>query len=320
MKHIFIVNPKAGRASSVDIVKSQLAALGKKDKNIDYEIYPTKCKGDGERFVKQWCEKNSVPIRFYACGGDGTISEVVNGVVPFKHASFSVFPCGSGNDFVKCFAKGEAFLNISDLIYGKEIEIDIIKAGDRYCANVCHFGFDTCVAQTMNRVKPKPLIGGRNAYTTGVAVALIKAMKNNAEIIADGERINNGKFLLCTIANGQYVGGKYKCAPYAEINDGMMDLCLADPVSRLTFIKLVGAYAEGKHLDDPRFSSFLHYKRCRKVEIIADENFKISIDGEITPAPNITVEILPKAVKIALPTVLAESFSEKSSCQKMCKI
>lgn len=309
MKHIFIVNPRAGRNSALDIVKGQFRLLGG---SIDYEIYPTKAKGDGERYIKQWCESNSEAVRFYACGGDGTINEVVNGIVPFKHASFTVFPCGSGNDFVKCFGKGEAFLNIRSLVNGKEVEIDILRAGSRYCVNVCHFGFDTCVAQSMNNVKTKPIIGGRNAYTTGVIIALAKAMKNKAEIIADGEKMGNGDFLLCTLANGQYVGGKYRCAPYAVIDDGFMEMCLVDPVSRFKFVKLVGLYAEGKHLNDPRFSEFVHYRRCKRVEIIADDNFKISLDGEITPASRVTVEVIPKAIKIALPEVLAKNFSKET--------
>ena len=307
MKHIFIVNPSAGKYSSADIIGGQLSAL---DSSADYEIYATKGKGDAEKYIKSRCETDLSQMRFYACGGDGTVSEVVNGAALFDNASFSVFPCGSGNDFVKCFGNGELFLDVKELVNGTETEIDLIRVNDRLCVNVCHFGFDTCVAQTMNRVKAKPIIGGGNAYTTGVVYALISAMKNKAEIIADGEKMNKENYLLCTVANGNYVGGRFKCAPHARVDDGFLDICLVDPVSRFTFVKLVGAYAEGKHLDDPRFRSFVHYKRCKKVEINGDDKLKLSLDGEIVSAPHFSVEVLPKAIKIALPQKLARKYAQ----------
>lgn len=314
MKHIFVVNPNAGKGRAEEIVRGQVALV---ENEIDCEIYITKGKNDAERFIKDYLTNHSEPTRFYACGGDGTINETVNGIAEFENASFTVFPCGSGNDFVKTFGKGEDFLNIKELVYGTEVEIDVLKVNDRYCINVLHFGFDTCVAQTMDNVRSKPLIGGKNAYTTGVVTAVIKAMKNKATIIADGEKMNDGLFLLCTLANGQYVGGKFRCAPRAVVNDGMLELCLVEPVSRFTFIRLVGAYAEGKHLDDPRFSEFVHYKRCKRVEILGNEKTKISIDGEVRISPHTITEVIPNALRLALPNVLLKDFYKRMETYKL---
>ncbi len=313
MKHIFIVNPAAGKYSSTEIIKGQLSAL---PESIDYEIYVTKGKNDAERYIKSVCENNSSPMRFYACGGDGTVNEVVNGVAGYSNASFSVYPCGSGNDFVKSFGHAEEFLNVKELINAKEMNIDLLKVGDRYCVNVCNFGFDSSVVETMMKVKHKPIIGGKRAYITGVVKALFTSMSNKATVIADGEKLNDGKFLLCTVANGMYVGGQFKCAPYAKVNDGIIEVCLANPVSRFTFIKLVGVYTEGKHLEDDRFKDILKYRRCKKVEVISHEGFKISIDGEIVPAPHFTVEIISGAVKIALPKKLMKSYAENEASAK----
>lgn len=313
MKHIFIVNPAAGKYSSAEIIKGQLNAL---PENIDYEIYVTKGKNDAERYIKSVCESSSSPVRFYACGGDGTVNEVVNGAAGYSNASFSVYPCGSGNDFVKSFGHAEEFLNIKELVNAEETPIDLLKVGGRYCVNVCNFGFDSIVAETMINVKHKPIIGGRNAYLTGVVKALFTAMNNKATVIADGEKLNNGKFLLCTAANGMYVGGQFKCAPYAKVNDGIIDVCLVKPISRFTFIKLVGVYTEGKHLEDERFKDILKYRRCKKIEVISHEGFKISVDGEIVPAAHFTVEIVSGAVKIALPEKLMKSYAENEAFAK----
>lgn len=305
MKHIFIVNPNAGQGKALEIIKGQLSAFSSE---IESEIYLTREKGDAKSYIQKCLSESNVPTRFYACGGDGTVNEVVNGVIPFKHGEFTAFPCGSGNDFVKCFGNGEAFLDIKSLVYGKTYDIDVIKVNDRYCINVCNFGLDANVVRIMEKVKYKPIIGGRNAYPTGVVVSFVTSVRNHATVIADGKKLNDGIFMLCTIANGQYVGGQFKCAPRARVNDGLLDVCLVDPVSRFTFLRLVKSYAAGKHLDDPRFSGFLHYTHCKKVEINAGEDFIISLDGELVNLPHATVELIPNAVKIAVPQSIAKSY------------
>ncbi len=298
MKHIFIVNPHSGNGKTAKLVESEISKF---KNDLDADIYFTKGIGDSEKYIKRYMAENNEKVRFYACGGDGTVNEVVNGIAGSDSASFAVYPCGSGNDFVKCFGGKENLMDIRELIESDEIPIDVIKVNERYCVNVCHFGFDTYVAKKMNKVKEKPVIGGKNAYTTGVVMGLVYAMKSEASIICDGEKLNNGVFLLCTIGNGRYVGGKYKCAPRAVLNDGIMEVCLVDPVSRLKFIKLVGAYAEGKHLDDPRFKSFVHYRQCKHIEIDADDDFEVSLDGEVTPAAHAQIDIIPGGINIALP-------------------
>ena len=298
MKHIFIVNPASGQGKASQNIYSSLSSLGK-----DYEcsVYLTKGKGDAETYIRKYLESHIEAVRFYACGGDGTVNEVVNGIAMFPQASMTVYPCGSGNDFIKCFGSKEDFLDITALTGAREIPIDVMKVNDRLCVNICHFGFDSYVAKKMDEVRSKKLIGGKNAYTTGVVMGLAKAMKNRAVITADGELMCGGDFLLCTVANGRYAGGKYKCAPKAMINDGLLDICVVDPVSRAKFVRLVKYYAEGTHLTDPRFKSFLHYRQCRHVEITADEGFAISLDGEVVPMSKAVIDIIPNGIKFAVP-------------------
>ena len=298
MKHIFVVNPMCGQGKAPEIVYGRLSSL---PKDIDCSVYITKEKGDAQRYIREYLLNNTEEVRFYACGGDGTVHEVVNGAAPFPQASIGVYPCGSGNDFVKCFDDSGSDIDLCELTQGVEIPIDIMKVNERFCVNICHFGFDSYVANKMNDVRSRKIIGGSNAYTTGVAMGLLYAMKNKAVIVADGETVCSGDFLLCTIANGRYVGGKYKCAPKALLNDGLLDLCVSEPVSRLTFLRLVKYYAEGSHLTDPRFKRFLHYKQCTHVEIIAGEGFCISLDGEVVSAPKARIDVIPKAIRIAVP-------------------
>ena len=113
MKHVFIINPAAGKVSQVEIIENKLE---KYNGVIDYEIYITKCEGDAKRFCKEYMENTSELVRFYACGGDGTLFEVVNGVATFENASVACYASGSGNDFVKNFANVDSFKDLDNTV------------------------------------------------------------------------------------------------------------------------------------------------------------------------------------------------------------
>ena len=299
MKHIFIINPAAGKDNSFDNIK-RILELKKVD--VDYELYETQAPGDATAYIRKYCTEHKEPVRFYACGGDGTLNEVVNGVVGFPHASMSCYPCGSGNDFVKYYGGKKVFWNLEELLDAPEESIDLMRVGNKYAINATHFGFDSAVAETMMKVRRKKLIGGKNAYTTGIVKALFTAMKNACHVKVDGEEINpDGKILLCTIANGQYVGGSFRCAPRSLDNDGLLEVCLVKPLSHMTFISLIKVYTEGTHLDDPRFAKLLEYRRGKKIEIDAPEGFIYSFDGELIPQNHFTVEVVPNAIRFAVP-------------------
>lgn len=298
MRYVFVVNPCAGHAGNVQAIRDAVAKLPQKD---DCEIYETTGVGDATVFVRRYAAEHPGETRFIACGGDGTINEVFNGAVGLSNVSVTCYPCGSGNDFVKCFGGKEAFLDIQKLLDAPAKPLDLLKIGERYCVNVCNFGFDTTVARTMNNVRSKPIVGGGNAYTTGIVTALFTAMKNECTVIADGEQLNDGKILLCTVANGQYVGGAFRCAPRAKCDDGLIEVCLVRPISRLRFVKLLTPYTNGNHLDDPNFSDIITYRQAKVVEIKAPEGFAYSLDGEIIYDPHFTVEMVPHAISFAAP-------------------
>ncbi len=299
MKHIFIINPAAGKENSYKNIKAALEGL---ETQVDWEIYVTQSPTDATAYIREYCMKNTDPVRFYACGGDGTLNEVVNGVVGFEHASVGCYPSGSGNDFVKYYGGKKFFYNIEELVNAKEEYIDLMKVGSRYAINATHFGFDSCVAQTMMNVRRKKIIGGNNAYTTGVVVGLFKGMKTPCKIYADGELLNpGGKIMLCTIANGQFVGGSFRCAPRSIDNDGLLEVCLVKPISHITFMRLVGVYSKGAHLNDDRFAKYIEYRRAKEVRVEATEGFVYSFDGELIPDDEFTVEIVPAAVRFAVP-------------------
>lgn len=301
MKHIFVYNPAAGRDNreAVQALRDKMKGY---DGHLQYEFYPTKAPGDATAYVRAKCEAEPTQaLRFYACGGDGTANEVLHGIIGAPNASMTCYPCGSGNDYVKYYGGAARFLDIDALLAAKEAPVDVMRIDDRYSLNVTNFGFDTAVASTMAEVKHKKLIGGRNAYTTGIVKALFTAMKNDCTVWVDGEKLNDGKMLLCTVANGKYVGGAYCCAPYSKNDDGLLEVCLVKPISRLTLVKLISVYRKGLHLDDPRFRDILTYRQGKTVRVSAPKGFAYTLDGEIVEKNEFTIEICPGAIRFAIP-------------------
>jgi len=300
MKYLFIVNPFAGEGKSEETIKEAIAASKHKD---ECEIYETQGVNDATAFVKKYATEHAgEDIRFIACGGDGTINEVFNGAVGFSNVSVSCYPCGSGNDFVKAFGGAEKFMDIEALLDAPLQKLDLLKVGDRYSNNVTNFGFDTTVAITINKEREKTGHGNKNAYTKGIVKALLTSMNNTVTVIADGEVLNpKGKALLCTCANAQYVGGSFKCAPRAKTDDGLIEVCLIKPISRIRFVQILDTYTKGEHLDSEKMKDIVVYRQAKKVEIKGAPGFAYSLDGEIIYEDNFTIEIAEKVLDFAVP-------------------
>lgn len=300
LRHIFIINPTAGPEDSQSEIEKILSRVSAENEKV--EVYHTTSRGDATRYVDSVCRSTDESLRFYACGGDGTLNEVVNGAVGFDHAAVGCYPCGSGNDFVKFFGGVEGFLDIHNQLEGTEMYIDLIRANGRYCVNVCSFGLDAAVADYMARVKNKLFFSGKKAYFAGVAKAFVKNMRTKCRVSSDGETLGEGDILLCTLANGSHVGSAFCCAPRAEMDDGLMEVCLVKPVARLRFATLVPGYVKGTHLDDPRYAPYIVYRRCSRVEVSSDDSeFSYILDGEMQNEKSFIAETVKRAIRFVVP-------------------
>lgn len=296
MKHVFIINP----TTKSDNVKEKIELYLQNNADIDGEIYLTKKRLDATEFVKNYIKNNpNEKIKFYACGGDGTLNEVANGIYGAENAVLAVYPCGNGNDFIKCVGEKEDFLDLNKNTGGVEKKIDLIKVNNKYCINVCNFGLDAIACKKANELKDKKK---NDPYTKGTLYALFNGRKNKCKIYADGKIINeNGEYLLCTAANGEYIGGAYKCAPNYDVSDGLMEVCMIKIVSIPRFLMLVGKYKKGLHLQDERFKDIINYTRAKKLHLVADEPFDICLDGEMYFDKEFDIEIIPSAITLSLP-------------------
>lgn len=298
MKYVFIVNPNSGKSELKDDLLKQIK---KYNDNIEYEIYYTKQEKDAVSFVSEYCLKNENDVVFVACGGDGTLNEVVSGAMGHNNALVTCYPCGSGNDFVKVYGGKEKFLNLDNLINGVETKIDVMKVNDKYAVNVTNFGFDASVCDIANKVRRKKIIGGKRSYTTGIIGAIFTSMKTKCRVEVDGEVLVDKKILLSTVANGKYVGGAYLCAPKSDNEDGLLEVSVVKPVSIFKFASLISPYKKGEHLYNPRYKNIIKYRRGKKVIIDSNKKFKICLDGEIYRGDHFEIENLKQVLRFIKP-------------------
>ena len=306
MKTVFIVNPKAGKKNNIESLTERIKAAAEK-LEADVEIYKTKAVGDAAVFVREFCEKHG-KARFIACGGDGTLGEVVNGAVLFDGAEVGVMPFGTGNDFVKNF-DGD-FSDIESQITSESEKCDIIKyttktaEGERagYCANMFNIGFDCNVVDAMESIKKRTVFSGSLAYFVGIFTTLIKKKGANLEIELDGEKVHAGKLLLTSIANGCFCGGGVKSNPLASVHDGLMNVNIIYNVSRLKFVTLLPYYMKGTHLGLRKIDKVIKNVGCKRIRITPNGGtMRLCTDGEITTAGVTEFEILHDALNFVVP-------------------
>lgn len=301
MKHIFIVNTVAGEHSCLEEVKK---AIANESEAIDYELFTPNSAKDNVSQIKEYLE--ALPdeeVRFYACGGDGTLNKVASGIYGYPNASLAVLAYGSGNDYIKYYADLKAFRNVENAMHGTEKRIDIMQVNGRFAINATHFGLDSVVAKVMHKIRRYPIIGGKMCYPIAVLRAFLTGMRTKCTVYADGEKLNDGKICLCTIANGKYVGGSYKCAPRSLNDDGWLEVCLIKPISRIKFALLKKYYTNGTHLDNPKFKDIIVYRRAKQVVIEGGKGFCVSLDGEILQGKRIVVENKRQAIRFVVPAV-----------------
>ena len=297
MKHVFIINPVAGFENSFLALSNKLKAFKNK---YDINVYVTSSIKDATEFTHDFCATHKgEDIRFYSCGGDGTLGEVVNGIAEMENTSVTCFPCGSGNDFVKSVGGKDRFLDLESLFNAENKKIDLISInGEVYSLNVINAGFEAKVCKVANSLRGK----SKKPYLRGIISALFKGMKNKIFVEVDGEILNeDGTLLLSTFANGGFVGGKYNCAPKFVLDDGLMEVCLVKPVSIFTFLKLIKKYERGEHLDSPKFRKLVKYKRAKCVRLYSDNEFDLCVDGEMLFGREFKLEVNKKALNFAIP-------------------
>ena len=322
MKHLIVLNEKAGHEKDVAAFKNLVNSAFE---GLDYEIYTTTGPRSVIPFLKEYLQNKKENVRVYACGGDGTVHEVANALVGFENAELAIYPVGTGNDFVKTYSKArdyksiveskmgeKRFQNFKALITAESQPIDLSKiTGDSlkeplYSINVINFGFDAIVGAMgnyykehgiPNDAKPKEK---NDPYTYALNHDAMKHGRFNDTIVyADGEKLNEKQLLLSTLAQGQFVGGKFWCAPKSDNTDGLIDVCVLKTMTFLGLGMIIGTYTKGGHLNRKRRK--IVYRRAKKVQVVAPKDIDLCVDGEMIKGKEFEIEVCPKAIKLVIP-------------------
>lgn len=289
MKIGYIVNPAAGRKR----VREWTAAIRSftESMNFAYEIFITGCPKDG-------VEKGKVAIRnncdiVVAVGGDGTVSEVVSAIKD-SNVALGVLPVGTGNDFARSLGIPlDVEKALSCLFSGQRKTIDLGMVNDAYFINVASVGFDAQVVMEAQNIKGS--IGGPPAYILAIFKALMNYRPFNIEIELD-EGIERREAVLVAVANGAFYGGGMNIAPLADMNDGLLDVCLVNSLPRSKILRLFPLLFSGKHLLRPE----VEYFKVKRMVVRCREGY-INSDGEILGKCPASFQIMPNAVKVMVP-------------------
>ena len=317
MKYYFFINPVAGQGKHEASLRDEInKAMEKRPE--DYEIIISEAQGDLLWRTAEIAESlNGEEARFYAAGGDGTVNEVVNGIIGHPNISVGVIPVGTGNDLIRNYPEAGNFNNIEAQINGSVVPMDLIRyrgvvdgrKQTSYCVNMINIGFDCNVVELAGRLKKKPLIAGSFAYLLAVLGKFIEKKGIALRITEYGDNvlsdnvIRDGEMLLCAVCNGSYCGGGIKSSPTSVLNDGIIELNLINNLSRRRFLGIFPKFKKGEHMDLPGVDEIVEVRGCKEAMLESHDSFEffICVDGEIKTTQGIRVNVVPEGLNFIIP-------------------
>ena len=293
MKHIFIINPHAGKKDQTSRLYEMADRL-RDEHGLDCACMLTDRPGGAMDMARKLAESGE-EVRLYACGGDGTISEVANGIAGFANAAMTCIPTGTGNDFLKNFGPdAEKFRDAENLWGGDVFPLDLIDCNGRYGLTIACNGIDARVAESVHQYSSSPMLNGRGSYLASVAVNfLFKGIARPWTVWLDGEK-QEGLFSLVSMCNGRYYGGGSTPVPEARMDDGVLHTVVIKKLSKITFARLFSSYSAGEYRRLP--ADLIRVYHAKEVRIQADEDIVTCVDGECSRSREVVMKLADKKV------------------------
>ncbi len=241
---------------------------------------------------------------FVSVGGDGTVNEIVNGLIVDRCVNpdvvLSIIPGGTASDFTRTMGiSGEPDEACRTTLGRSTRAVDVgeiccIREGKpikHYFVNVAGLGFDGEVSVRVNRMSKR--LGGTIPYLTSLVLTLFSYTNKDAEITFDGQQLR-GRFNSVIICNGQYFGGGMWIGPEAAPDDGIFDLVLLKDLNKLEFLMNVPRVYKGTHLTHPKVDSF----QAKEVRVEAKQRMFVQADGELVGEGPATFRVMPGALNL----------------------
>lgn len=242
--------------------------------------------------------------RVLAVGGDGTVSETVNGLLESGRTSVTlgVVPRGTGSDFCRALgipATLEGALEVLRRDRSARIDLGRIRyatanwsSGQRYFCNLVSFGLGGAVASRASR--SSKALGGKAAFVVSTAVTLLGHHNQNVELIVDGCSLPAAKVLHVAVGNGPYHGGGMWVCPGADLFDGLLNVTVIGDISLGNIATRLPLLYNGRIYEHPQVRSLT----TRSLSARSDETVLIEVDGEPIGRLPIEIEIVPAALQV----------------------
>lgn len=299
MKHehwAIIANPASGRGRARRLapdVSQALSAAG-----VQATVAWTEARGHGEQLAREAIAQGAT--RLVACGGDGTVHEVVNALMDqdaARRPALMVLPVGRCNDLATALQIPKPLKSPGEsLLRATPRPIDVARVGGRYFTTVATLGFDSAVAEYVDRRRQPSFLKGTAAYVYSVFVHLMRYRDVSVRLKGDFGLFQGSLFMMAT-GNTHTYGGYLKITPDALVDDGLLDVCLVPSISRWKVLRVLPQVFSGRHVSHPVVS--MH--RTRRLEIEADEPLWLWADGEPLCQTPATIDLMPGALCVLVP-------------------
>ena len=289
-KTLIVVNPNSGSGrgmSYAERVRQSLTA-----NSVPVDVRPTSARGDAEAFASEAVDAGYACVA--ACGGDGTVHEVVNALAG-TDVALGILPCGRGNDFARAMGiPASADKAASILLRGHTGPSDLGKVNDRYFATVLTMGFDSEVARLVyDGAVP---FKGMAAYLWGMMRLLRTYRGMGLRMTGDFGTINQ-TVLLAATGNTSTYGGGIRIVPNASPSDGALDICLVRMMSAGRVLRVFPKVYWGGHLSHPDIFSY----RTGSLRLETDEPVVLFADGEPVGETPAGIRSVPGALRVVCP-------------------
>lgn len=284
MKLQFIVNPASKTGKGIKIWKEVEKVL--KSSEVDYEVFYTKKVGDATRLAEKLTKGEGEHV-IVALGGDGTVNEVVNGIVRIEDTILGYIPTGSGNDLAGGLGlAADPMTSMERILEGKShLRVNVgvaetegvrrrfvVSCGMGWDAAICHEVLGSKLKWALNRIKL-----GKFSYVAIALKQILAFKKQPIEVSIDGkEPLKFERAFFGAVMNCPYEGGRVKMCPNASWSDDLLDLCLVDSVSKLKLLIVLPFAYLGWH----KYFKGVHLKRGEKITLRAQRALPIHSDGE----------------------------------------
>lgn len=293
---VIVLNPAAGRGQGArrraELESLLHRAVEASVSQVTWRIVETHAPGDACALAAEAAAQGAEIVA--AAGGDGTLSEVVNGLAGTR-AKLGLIPLGTGNDFARHLGLTKSLEHaVQTLVSGTPRPVDLGRTQGRWFINVAGCGFDAVVAQRVNR--GFRTLRGTVAYIAAVYQSLLSFRPAALHLTLDGATLET-RAMLCTVANASSYGGGMRIAPDAQIDDGLFDLCLLGDTGRWEFLRAFPRVFKGTHVTHPKVTML----RARHILVESDPPLPVLIDGEVLGTTPVEFTLTPRALEVLAP-------------------